>query len=98
MTAPFPASLVALGLLAAAPPPAPAPAAAKPEWPIAKKVPHVRELGGEKFTDDYFWLREKGTSDVEAYLNAEDAYALKELAPLQPLVADQRARATTTAR
>ncbi len=53
--------------------------------PVAKKEPHVRELHGEAFTDNYFWLRNKGTPEVEAYLNAEEAWAQKQLAPLKPL-------------
>jgi oligopeptidase B len=62
-----------------------APALADSQPPKAKKEPHVRDLGGEKFTDDYFWLRNKGTPDVESYLKAEDAYADAQLALLQPL-------------
>lgn len=53
--------------------------------PVARKVPHVRELHGDRFVDDYFWLREKGTPDVESYLRAEDAFADHTLAPLAPL-------------
>jgi oligopeptidase B len=53
--------------------------------PIAKKVPYVRDLHGDKFTDDYFWLRKKGDAEVEKYLRAEEAYAEEQLAPLAPL-------------
>lgn len=53
--------------------------------PVAKKVPHVRELHGDKFTDDYFWLRKKGDAEVEKYLKAEEAYAEEQLAPLSKL-------------
>lgn len=53
--------------------------------PVAAKQPHVRDLQGEKFTDDYFWLRNKGTPEVETYLNAEQAYTTKQLAPLKAL-------------
>ena len=42
--------------------------------PVAKKRPTVRELHGDKFVDDYFWLREKGNPEVTAYLEAENAY------------------------
>ena len=33
--------------------------------PIARKKPTVRELHGDKFVDDYFWLREKGNPEVD---------------------------------
>ena len=89
--------LLLLGCATSSPPPAatqPAkrtPVAAEPAtppappWPVAKKEVHLRDLQGEKFNDDYFWLRDKGTPEVEAYLNAEEAYARKQLAPLEPL-------------
>lgn len=71
----------------------PAPSAAKPVEPttyadgapIAPKKPHVRELHGDTFNDEYFWLREKGNKEVEAYLNAEEKFAQdKLLKPLEP--------------
>ena len=43
--------------------------------PVAKKVPHVVTLHGDRRVDDYFWLREKKDPDVIAYLEAENAYA-----------------------
>ncbi|HEY3446676.1 MAG TPA: S9 family peptidase [Myxococcales bacterium] len=43
--------------------------------PVAPRHPQVRELHGDKFVDDYFWLRQKGTPEVESYLKAERAYA-----------------------
>lgn len=43
--------------------------------PSAPKKPHVRELHGERFEDDWFWLREKGTKDVEDALRAEETFA-----------------------
>ncbi|MFT3709841.1 MAG: S9 family peptidase [Archangium sp.] len=55
--------------------------------PVAMKKPHVRELHGEKFNDDYFWLREKGSKEVEAELYAEEKYAQEKLLqPLAPLI------------
>ncbi len=57
-----------------------------PNPPIAKKVPHVLELHGDRLIDNYFWLREKGTKDVLDYLNGENAYAdtvMKSTEPLQ---------------
>ena len=32
--------------------------------PVAKKVPKVREMHGDRFVDDYFWLREKTNPEV----------------------------------
>ena len=48
------------------------PAVATP--PVAKKVPKVTEIHGEKLVDDYAWLREKQDPAVKAYLDAENAY------------------------
>jgi oligopeptidase B len=45
-----------------------------PEPPVAKKVPRQTGLHGEPRGDDYFWLREKDTPEVLAYLEAENAY------------------------
>src|SRR5262245_3593611 len=44
------------------------------EPPIAKKVPRVEVLHGDRRVDDYFWLREKSNPDVISYLEAENAY------------------------
>lgn len=46
----------------------------KPVPPVAKKQPKVTEVHGEKLTDDYFWMREKTSPEVIAYLEAENAY------------------------
>lgn len=43
--------------------------------PVAKKVPKVTEIHGERLVDDYAWLREKENPAVRAYLDAENAYA-----------------------
>src|SRR6186713_1772326 len=53
--------------------------------PIAKKVPHPIEIHGETLPDDYFWLREKGAPEVEAYLNAELEYAREVMRPTDVL-------------
>jgi oligopeptidase B len=42
--------------------------------PIAKRIPVVRELHGERFVDDYAWLRDRSDPDVIAHLEAENAY------------------------
>lgn len=45
-----------------------------PKPPVAKKVPSVAELHGQKVTDDYAWLKDKKNADTIAYLEAENAY------------------------
>ncbi len=52
--------------------PAATPAALTP--PIAKRDRHTQQIHGRTLVDDYFWLRAKGTADVESYLKAENAY------------------------
>jgi oligopeptidase B len=42
--------------------------------PIAKKLPVETTIHGQKRVDDYFWLRNKGTPEVVAYLKAENDY------------------------
>lgn len=42
--------------------------------PSATKIPYVREIHGETVVDNYFWLREKDSPQVRAYLEAENAY------------------------
>lgn len=54
--------------------------------PVAKRIPHPTKIHGDTREDDYFWLREKGTPEVTAYLEAENAYTdtvLKHTAGLQ---------------
>lgn len=59
------------------------PRSAKP--PVAKKVPHLTELHGEKLLDHYFWLRDKKSPEVIAYLEAENAYTAAVMKPTLPL-------------
>lgn len=61
----------------AAPPSTPVP-------PVAKRVDHVQVWHGEKVSDPYFWLREKGSPAVVAHLEAENAYADAMTAGLKP--------------
>jgi oligopeptidase B len=56
-----------------------------PQPPVAKKVPKVTELHGYTLTDDYFWLRDKGSKDVTAYLEAENAYTTVVMQPTKAL-------------
>ena len=71
--------------LVALPPVVPSAVGADTAAPIARKKPTVRELHGEKFVDDYFWLREKGTPEVKAYLEAENVHTDAVMAPYKEL-------------
>jgi oligopeptidase B len=56
--------------------------------PDAAQKPHtVKAPHGATRTDEYYWLRDdsRKNPDVLAYLNAENAYADKVMAPLKPL-------------
>src|SRR5918998_570371 len=60
-------------------------AQAPPNPPMAKKVPKTTTLHGVTLTDEYGWLREKGTPEVTAYLEAENAYTEAGTAHTAPL-------------
>jgi oligopeptidase B len=45
-----------------------------PAPPVAKQVPTIDVVHGDRRQDDYFWLRQKDHPDVLAYLRAENAY------------------------
>jgi oligopeptidase B len=45
----------------------------------------VRTLHGDKFDDDYFWLREKTNPAVTKYLEAENAYTTSVMQPFAAL-------------
>jgi oligopeptidase B len=53
--------------------------------PVAKKDPHVTKIHGDTLIDDYHWLRNKGTPEVESYLKAELAYAEAFMKPTEAL-------------
>jgi len=53
--------------------------------PTAKVSPKTDTLHGDTRIDDYFWMREKSSPEVIAYLEAENAYADSVLAPTQGL-------------
>ena len=77
----FPLAL-ALGV-AACTTPAPRPSATTP--PVARKIPHVTKIHGDKLVDNYFWLRKKTDPRVLDYLQAEDAYTDWFMKPTLPL-------------
>jgi oligopeptidase B len=66
--------------------PAPAPASPSPSPPVARRVPKITTIHGRTLVDDYDWLRNKGSPDVLAYLDAENAYTAAMTKPMQPLV------------
>ncbi len=53
--------------------------------PVAPRRPHVTELHGDRWEDDYFWLRDRADPAVTAYLAAENAYADGILTPTKAL-------------
>jgi oligopeptidase B len=53
--------------------------------PTARRLRTELQLHGTLLTDDYAWLREKENPEVIAYLEAENAYAEAEMAPLKDL-------------
>jgi len=53
--------------------------------PSAPRHPHSVTLHGDTRVDDYFWLREKESAEVRAYLEAENAYADGVMAPTRDL-------------
>ncbi len=81
-TAPKPAT--ATGAPATTPAQESAPATALSP-PVARRDPHVTKLHGQELVDDYRWLHNKGTPEVEAYLNAENGYTAAMLRPIAAL-------------
>src|SRR5438477_7015350 len=53
--------------------------------PVAKQVPKITELHGDKLVDNYFWLRQKKDPEVIKYLEAENAYTAAVMKPTEPL-------------
>jgi oligopeptidase B len=53
--------------------------------PAAPRVPHPTDVHGDTREDDYFWLRDKTSPEVAAYLEAENAYTDAVMAPTEPL-------------
>jgi oligopeptidase B len=56
-----------------------------PTPPVAPRHPHAITLHGDTRIDDYFWLRNKDTPEVLAYLEAENAYTAAVMAPYKDL-------------
>jgi oligopeptidase B len=53
--------------------------------PIARRVPKTDTIHGDTRVDDYFWLREKSSPEVHAYLEAENAYTEAAMRPTEAL-------------
>lgn len=50
---------------------------------MPERKPARLELHGDVRIDNYFWLKERDNPDVIAYLDAENAYTEKIMAPMQ---------------
>ncbi|HVF56674.1 MAG TPA: S9 family peptidase [Pyrinomonadaceae bacterium] len=48
--------------------------------PAAKRIPRTTNVHDDALSDDYFWLREKTSAEVLAYLEAENAYTARVMA------------------
>jgi oligopeptidase B len=53
--------------------------------PVARKIPHVEIVHGERREDDYFWLREKADPEVRGYLESENAHTERVMKPTEAL-------------
>ena len=56
-----------------------------PSPPLARTIPKVTEINGQKMVDNYYWLRDKQNPDVRAYLEAENAYTNAVMRPTEAL-------------
>ncbi|MCB9868398.1 MAG: S9 family peptidase [Planctomycetes bacterium] len=53
--------------------------------PIAPRQPHTTTVHGRTLSDDYFWLRQRDDPAVRTYLEAENAWTDRVLAPTEEL-------------
>lgn len=64
--------------------------------PVPDKRPERLEIHGDTRVDNYFWLNDRDDPEVIAYLEAENAYTEKQLAPLaglqETLIAEMKSR------
>ncbi len=73
--------LFSLALLAGCQSTSPRPVEATNQPPVAKRIPHVTTIHGDRLVDNYYWLREKDNPEVLAYLKAENAYTDRFMKP-----------------
>ena len=57
----------------------------EPVAPIARREPRFQSVHGEARIDDYFWLRDRGDPEVNAYLEAENQYTRAMMRHAEPL-------------
>ncbi len=74
-------ALLALGLVV----PCLAQTSSTPQPPAAKKVHTEKAINGAVLVDDYGWLRERQSPEVQRYLEAENSYAEAVTADQKPL-------------
>jgi oligopeptidase B len=55
-----------------------------PRPPLAARIPHTMTAHGQARVDEWFWLRDKDSEPVRAYLEAENAYTQALMAPTKP--------------
>jgi len=53
--------------------------------PVASKKPHPTLIHNTELPDNYAWLRDKGSPEVTAYLEAENAYTADAMSGTEPL-------------
>jgi len=54
--------------------------------PVAKLIPNIKTYPGEKYLDNYYWLRDKTNPEVISYIKTENKYTdavMKHTEPLQ---------------
>ena len=51
--------------------------------PVAKQIPYVHELHGDKRQDDYYWLKDRSNPEVIRYLEEENKYYEEIMRPLE---------------
>src|SRR5579875_1606435 len=56
--------------------------------PVAQRDPRSTTLHGATLHDDYAWLRDKGSPEVTAYLEAENAFTAANMAGTEKLQQD----------
>ena len=77
--------IVVLMVMSTAPLSAESPNVMATKPPVARRVPKVDVVHGDRREDDYFWIRDKKDPEVKAYLEAENAYADLILKPTEGL-------------
>ena len=60
------------------------PERSRPSPPVARRIPKVDVVHGDRRVDDYFWLRQKEDPEVLAYLRAENVYSDAVMRPTVP--------------